>query len=554
MRALATLLLALWGGALLAAELRVSVDREQLFEDESLSLRVQLLDGSAERFDPQLDDFEILQRSQGSQLQIINGRRSDSQTWEFALAPRRAGRLRIPAFELAGARSEAIDIEVESAAVRAQLPEQRPFFLRVSVSEERPFVQQQVIYTMKLYQQQAITDGNVTEPSHADVLIERLGLDRSYHEEVDGRRYTVLERRYALFPQRSGEIVLPSINLNARVQVGQRSNRFFAPNTRSIRVRAPSLALQVQPAPAAYSAAWWLASTELLGSASWQPESAKLGEPLTLEVSLSAAGVMPAQLPELADPVVPGARLYPNGSRAAKQAGAEGVVSQRVASWTVVPTRPGPLEVAAFRLPWWDLQQGRQRTLEIAVPALVIAGDGVAAPEGGPEDESTPASTPVEPAPAAPAEPEAAEPAPAPRMWFRDWRTQLVLVSIVAFAALVIRRRRRRPLPLQTDEQLCSPDAALVRLVEAVTRADLRAGSVAMLDWGSGTFKREIRSLPALAARLDDAELARLVLEMDELRYKQRARWRGEPLLERVKAYRPAPAAPAQAAGLPRLS
>ncbi|MGB0867589.1 MAG: BatD family protein, partial [Granulosicoccaceae bacterium] len=459
-----------------AAELQVQLDRLQLYEDESLVMSVQLRDGSADNFDPVLDDFEILQRSQGSQTQIVNGHRSDSYTWEFVLAPRRTGELRVPAFEFSGTQSQEIKVQVKSLAEREQGPEDRPFFLKVSVSESQPFVQQQVVYTMKLYQQQPIADGNVTEPDHPDVLIERLGLDRSYHEQVDGREYSVLERRYALFPQRSGEIVLPSINLNARVQVGQRSNRFFAPNTRNIRVRAPSLTLEVRPAIAEYKAAWWLASTNVLGEAKWQPESANVGEPLTLELQLSAEGVMPAQLPELSDPLVSGARLYSNGSRAAKKASSTGVVAQRVMSWTIVPTRPGALEIAAFEVPWWDLSTGEQKLLEIEVPSLQIEGDLIQEPAPTRESdadarESTDSGTEE----AAPTE----QPKEVPfrlKAWFSDWRTLLVMASIVALAALVVRRRRRRPLPLQTDEQLCSPDAALVRLVEAVTRADIKAG------------------------------------------------------------------------------
>lgn len=537
-----------------AAELRVQLDRQQLVEDESLVMSVRLLDGSsADAFDPVLSDFDILQRSQGSQTQIINGQRSDSHSWEFVLAPRRAGNLLIPAFDLGGARSQEQRVTVKSIISRAGGAEHRPFFLRVSVSEPEPFVQQQVIYTMKLYQQQAIADGNVTEPDHPDVVIERLGLDKSYLEQVDGREYSVLERRYALFPQRSGEIVLPSINLNARVQVGQRSNRFFAPNTRSIRVRAPSLTLQVKAATPDYSASWWLASTQIMGEAKWQPEDAKLGEPLTLEVIVSAEGVMPAQLPVVADPKVVGARLYSNGSRAAKKAAADGIMAQRVSSWTIIPTAPGVLRVKSFKIPWWDIEANVQRVLEIEVPELHVGGalaKGVAEAPVDLSENLAPAVTSVVEAEL----PVAEEPGQDVGWWLTDWRTQLVMVSIVAFAALVVRRRRRRPLPWQTDEQHCSPDAAMVRLVEAVTRADVKAGREAVLDWGSGTFGQEIRSLPYLAERLEDSEFSRLVLELDAICYRDKGRWTGEPLQEKVKAYRPPQSAVVSKDELPALS
>lgn len=555
MRVLTLLVLALLQMTAYAAELTVTVDRDKLYEDESLVMSVHLRDAQA-TFDPVLDDFDILQRSQGSQTQFLNGVRSDSQTWEFVLAPKRAGTLTIPAFNLADAQSEAINLQVSGIDSRAQGAEDRPFFLRVSVSDTEPFVQQQIIYTMKLYQQTPILDGNVTEPDHPDIQIERLGLDRSYLEQVDGREYSVLERQYALFAQRSGEITLPAINLNARVQVGQRANRFFSADTRGIRVRAQAIELKVKAAADGYTAPWWLASTEVVGSAKWQPETAQVGQPLTLELQITAEGVMPAQLPVIDDPQISGVRLYSDGSRAAKKAGTDGVVSQRVMRWTIIPTRPGALQVPTFSLPWWDLNSGSQKTLSIEVPELHVTGEMPAGQpaeaQAEPDIELADESATIDEQQQVGSDGEAAP--SKVRLWFTDWRTQLVLISIVAFAALVIRRRRRRPLPLQTDEQLCSPDAAMVRLVEAVTRADVKAGRDALLDWGSGTFKQEIRSLPHLAERLDDDEFAKLVLELDVICYRDKERWYGELLLEKLKAYKPQQSAVAQRDELPQLS
>lgn len=519
----------------LAAELQVSVDRKSLFLDQTLVMSVVLRDGSAPaEFSPALADFDVLQRSSANQVSLINGAHSSSRSWEFVLAPKREGVLSVPAIEMGGQRSKALEIQVASRAASAGGQEQRPYFLRVEVSEAEPYVQQQIIYTMKLYQQQSIADGSVTEPVHADVQVERLGLDRSYVEQVDGREYSVLERKYALFPQRSGQIELPAITLRARIILGTRSNRFFAQDTQTVVVRGPAISLNVLPAPDKYSARWWLAAKALSATAVWQPEHAEVGEPLTLVMTITADGVLPAQIPELPDPQITGVRLYPDGSRAAKKAGATGIVSQRVSRWTIIPTRPGNITVEPFELTWWNVQRAEEEVAIIAVPALSVSGLAVT-------EQSSPAATVAN---TVAEEQLTAEPAlrVLPRegigIWLRDPRTITVLISIIAFATLVIRRRRRRPLPLQTDEQLCSPDAAMVRLVEAVTRADIKVAREAMLDWGSGTFRRELRSLPELANQLADAEFAQLVSELDIMCYRDKGRWYGEPLLEKVKAYK----------------
>lgn len=536
----------------IATELQVSVDRKSLFLDETLVMRVVLHDGSAPvDFAPLLTDFDVLQQSSAKQVSLINGARSDSRSWEFVLAPKRIGTLSVPSIEMDGQRSDAVALRVTERVASVAGQEQRPYFLRVAVSDVQPYVQQQVIYTMKLYQQQSIADGNVTEPEHADVQLERLGLDKSYVEQVDGHEYSVLERKYALFPQRSGLIELPAITLRARIVLGTRSSRFFAQDTQTIVVRGQSLSLDVLPVPQKYGARWWLASSDVAATAVWEPEQAKLGEPLTLAVTVTASGVLPAQIPVLPDPNVAGVRLYPDGSRAAKKAGSEGIVSQRVSRWTIVPTQPGEIAVAPFELTWWNLRNAQEEVLLLAVPTLQVAG--LTVPQATPSPvEAVAVTEAVGPASAEVEQSIAAQ--DGLRLWLTDPRTVVVLISIVAFATLVIRRRRRRPLPLQTDEQLYSPDAAMVRLVEAVTRADIKVARESMLNWGSGTFRRELRSLPELADLLTDKEFSLLVEELDIKCYRDKGRWYGEPLLEKVKAYKAPHAAAASKEMLPVLS
>ncbi len=71
-----------------------------------------------------------------------------------------------------------------------------------------------------------------------------------------------------------------------------------------------------------------------------------------------------------------------------------------------------------------------------------------------------------------------------------------------------------------------------------MTRADVKAARIAVLDWGSGTYRREIRSLPELATAVDDKEFGELLLALDIMCYRDKGRWYGEPLLEKLKAHK----------------
>ncbi|MEZ5581408.1 MAG: hypothetical protein R3F37_00205 [Candidatus Competibacteraceae bacterium] len=76
--------------------------------------------------------------------------------------------------------------------------------IEVQAEPADPYVQAQVQYTVRLLFAVPLLDGSLDAPQPANAVVERLGDDVSYETQRNGRRYRVIERRYALFAQRSG--------------------------------------------------------------------------------------------------------------------------------------------------------------------------------------------------------------------------------------------------------------------------------------------------------------------------------------------------------------
>jgi hypothetical protein len=67
----------------------------------------------------------------------------------------------------------------------------------------------------------------------------------------------VIELQYAIYPQRSGQLVIPGQTFSATLVDRSRSNDFlpFGPRTGKVsRVKSPDIPLQVKPKPTDYPA------------------------------------------------------------------------------------------------------------------------------------------------------------------------------------------------------------------------------------------------------------------------------------------------------------
>ncbi len=387
--ALATFLLTclsgLWSGQALAAVITVTPERDPVHMDESFSLVFSSEEGVDDDpdFRPLQENFEILGQNEGNQVSIVNGKMSRKHEWTLTLMPKRTGAVAIPPIAFGKDRSPPARITVLDAGAGAPAPgEDDEIRVEVDAEPKNPYVQAQVIYTVRVLMRVNLAAADLSEPAPADALVERLGEDHRYTGSRGGREYAIVERRYALFPQKSGLLRIEPIRLDARVEVG--GNSFFARPTRAVRVRSASLDLKVRPIPAEFTGKHWLPAADLKLEDIWpkSPPQVKAGEPLTRTLKLSAQGATVGVLPELgADPQFdPSIKQYPDQpSLTEEKHPTAGILAVRQEKSALIPGKPGEFKLPALEIPWWNTKTEKMEVARVPERILQVEPSGEAA-------------------------------------------------------------------------------------------------------------------------------------------------------------------------------
>ena len=191
------------------------VDRLSVGLTDHVQLVLTLADTQGGRPDTSVldKDFTILQRSQSSNLKVVNGVVSQEVRWTFLLAPKRKGTLIIPAFTSGSFKSVPISIEVGDAPVDQSTSD--AVLLEVEVKPLNPYVKGQAIYTQRLYfSGQLVGNASLDKPKLAegDAEIIFLGSSNPRYINRNGKPYQLIERYYSVFPNSAGELLFaPSV-------------------------------------------------------------------------------------------------------------------------------------------------------------------------------------------------------------------------------------------------------------------------------------------------------------------------------------------------------
>ena len=302
-----------------------SVDANPVMSNESIVLTV-IADDSVERdaldTSALLTDFIIARTEVSSQTSMVNFTTSRTTQWQIVLIPRKRGNLTIPSLTIDGHQSQVINIQVieQGSTGSAQ---QQDIFVSTELSANDVYVQQLVTLTIKLHIGVQLQRGSLSEPSLTGAIIEQVGKDQESEGIVNGKRYRIIERTYAITPEQSGEfnLVTPMFSGDIMVQSKRRSGFLSFGETKPVNVLGDKLTLKVRPIPLSYpidANNSWLPSELLTLHQEWQPISSegksefKVGEPITRTITLTAAGLGKAQLPKIVMTAPIGLKIYPD--------------------------------------------------------------------------------------------------------------------------------------------------------------------------------------------------------------------------------------------------
>lgn len=373
-----------------------SVDTTEVRLGETLRLTLRI-DESNKGKEPDFSvlepDFRLLNKQFGSNTRLTNRGINTETNWIITLLPKRKGSVTIPAINFDGVQSKPITLNVIDQPQQTQAQtSQQLVFLEAEVDASEVYVQQQVIFTLRLYKRTELHDPSLVMPDVENAVQEKLGSPRSFSKVVDGRDYEVIENRFAYFPQKSGTFVIPPAELNATIAVGGSGflDPFLGMMGKQIRRESNGIEIKVRPKPDGYPAnAAWLPTRHITVEETIKPDkqSFKVGEPITRVVSIEAAGVAASLLPPLPVPEGKGFKVYPEPAESRGLPDAKGVTSRRIETHAYIPTQPGSLTLPTVEIPYWNVQEDRLDKVTLAGHTLTITGKAPA---------SAPAMTPTD--------------------------------------------------------------------------------------------------------------------------------------------------------------
>lgn len=471
-------------------------------------------------------------------------------------------------------------------------------FIETSVTPADPFVQQMVIFSVRIFHAVQLLEGELPDPVIDNALVRRLDLDRKDTVKRHGRRYKVIERRYAIFPQQRGKLVIPPPVLRAKspdrtaaAALGQDASIFdkdpyfaqtpfgkmLAPK-RQLTLTGEGREVEVRDPPAAAVAAGkeWLPAREVILTERFEPPDGKvkLGDPVVRVISLRVEGMMGEQLPPIDSGEANGANLYPGKPQVRTRENEFGVIGDTVQRFTYVPSAGGKLVIPSVQLSWWNTVTGQPEKITLAGRTFEVIG----APASKPAAPAQGGSKPVVREDEARIESVAQTPKTQPRHttvpssvttstaapggWL--WPALAVLFGLLWLATVGFylrqgKQQREQPDSAGDKRAVATGQTsarAARRKFEAACRAnDARAARAALLAWAACHWpENPPRGLTHLARLIKSDAARKAINDLDAHLFQQPAgEWEGESLLEALKKLPVKPIRSPQQSGLPGL-
>ncbi|ARD43565.1 BatD family protein [Colwellia sp. PAMC 21821] len=516
-------------------QVSASVDKNPVMVNESLILTVTAdddIDRNALDTSALLTDFIVGRTSVNSQTSMVNFNTTRTTTWNTVLIPRQSGELIIPVFDIEGVKTQVIKLNV-LAANKSAASSQQDLFITTQVSATDIYVQQQITLTVKLHFAAELKRGSLTEPTLAGANILQVGKDKESENIINGKRYRIIERVYAISPQESGEVTLNSPIFSGEIMMpsARRSNFLSFADTKPVSVVGDDIKLTIKAIPAQVNGAW-LPSELLALHQEWQPEPSqfKVGEPITRTITLTAAGLSEEQLPEITMDVPQGLKVYPDQATLHTGLNNERLVSQKVINFAIVASQAGEYQLPEITVPWWNTVTNKAEVAKIPAQTITVLPNAditqiVTAPPSVALENTTPSPI-VETVIIQPNN-------------FLQWLfLALWLLTLVAWYLSAKRTTKPKRINGETSSKV---NNAQLAIMAACKKNNGELALTCLLPWAqsqasSSSESESLTTLDSLHSYFNDQALTNAIIELQQSYYgKSPSDWSGNNLLAAIQ-------------------
>jgi len=377
----------------LAAEAQDDIRIEMHIAPDTISIEDQAflaitVTGSGSLPDPELPNlsmFEVSSQGTSTNISIVNGKMESTYAYNYMLFPKRQGTFVIKPASVVYKRKRYETKEVTltvldsgvgtprtlEKAAKTSDGETRDIFLLAELNKKKVYVNEQVTLTIKFcYAVSLLSQPDYTPPQTTDFWSDAIEPQRSYYQNINGRRYNVIEINTALFPTRSGELNIGSamVSVNVKARSRRRRDPFsmfddFFDHGQTKKVRTKPLKIDVLPLPAENKPADYSGTVgEFFITSSIDKLKTEVNQPVTVTYKIRGTGnIKTVAEPEIEDLV--DFRVY-RAASSEKVSIIDGVVGgTKIFEETYIPKRAGQLAIPAVSLNYFNPRTGQYKTV-----------------------------------------------------------------------------------------------------------------------------------------------------------------------------------------------
>lgn len=535
---LLTVALTLFSSFTHAQPVTATLDRTQIVRGETvtLTIRVEGQQGGVQMdLSPLEASFQVVATRTSSQMRSINNSMEAWIDYNLTLFPLHEGDIDIPPLLVAGEYTQQLAIHVDPKTETTIAGQD--LFMEALINKDSIYVQEQLLFTIRLYYTiNGIRNPIFTELEMPDTVIQMIGTPNQYEKLVDGVRYGVYEKQYALFPQRSGTLAIPDIMFRGEVTDGSSNYVFRNLNTRTITSYAEGYSIDVKEKPADYPAdAVWLPASNISIRETWDNDfsNVRVGDALTRTIEFEANGLDGAALPPITFPAIASVNTYPEPPEISRSYVGGNIVGERIQQNSMVVTEVGTIRVPGVTLPWFDIdtEEVKYATIEDTAvrvgPVRTTSQDEPMSLGGSSLDDSATGDSPQS-ANALPETPLVS--GTQTPLWVLVLAAALTAL-LLAFTVHTVNRRRSEaervnkatPVGAPMYRQQIAPESesiAFKEFVQACSQSHLPALRLALIAWGRQYFAdADLHNLDELAQRTGDKEIKAICIKIQQALY-----------------------------------
>lgn len=338
----------------------LQVEPEKIQEGEVFKLTITLegrVANSLPNLNPLEKDFTIIGSQRTLSYSMINGKTEALSQWTILVMPKKTGSITIPPLTVGNESTLSRPVEVTSHSIDAKKFDEirEDIMLLAEVSERKPLVNEQVIYTVRFYNAHPLIKATYNHPTIEEGLLIPIGNgSRHYQSFQNGQHYNVEELQYAIFPQKSGQLKITPPDLQAMIHDGTPKN---------VHLKAKISSLNVQSIPT-HKGTDWLPAKDISLTEHYDnfDPSVKKGATLTRTIQIEANSLPAQLLPKLEFIVNQDFSVYSEPPEEKNRFAQGNIIGTSIIKVNYLFNEAGSFTIPELRLNWFNTKTGKEET------------------------------------------------------------------------------------------------------------------------------------------------------------------------------------------------